>query len=157
MQVSKQNISSPTISGFLQDMESFLPCFLYVNACLLFCRWILCYLQKMLLANSKRELPQLRLMVTCATLSSNVSNSHPQASLTRIYPDTNREKIWFNCLKMPKTTALHMKSYTQHFMRATIPNNVSRLTEFYKKFGTLPILDEKTIISLFRFYLGLDN
>ena len=31
------------------------------------------------------------------------------------------------------------------------------LTELYKKFSTLPITEEKTIISLFRFYLGLDN
>ena len=32
-----------------------------------------------------------------------------------------------------------------------------RLMGFYKKFSTLPIAEEKTIISLFRFYLGLDN
>ena len=32
-----------------------------------------------------------------------------------------------------------------------------RLTEFYKKFSTLPIAQEKNIISLFRFYLRLDN
>jgi len=35
--------------------------------------------------------------------------------------------------------------------------NFKKLSEFYKKFGTLPLAEGRTIISIFRFYLGLDN
>ena len=36
-------------------------------------------------------------------------------------------------------------------------DNFKRLSEFYGKFSTLPLEEEKAIIGLFRFYLGFDN
>ena len=35
--------------------------------------------------------------------------------------------------------------------------NFKKLSEFYKKFGTLPLAEEKAIIGLFRFFLGFDK
>ena len=39
----------------------------------------------------------------------------------------------------------------------TQTENFKRLSEFYGKFSTLPLEEEKAIIGLFRFYLGFDN
>ena len=36
-------------------------------------------------------------------------------------------------------------------------DNFKRLKQFYKKYNALPLSEEKTIIGLFRLYLGLDN
>ena len=44
-----------------------------------------------------------------------------------------------------------LKNYTSYF------ENFKRLSQFYGKFSTLPLEEEKSIIDLFRFYLGFDT
>ena len=34
---------------------------------------------------------------------------------------------------------------------------LKRLTEFYTKFSTLPLVEEKTLVSLFRIFLSFDS
>ena len=127
---------------------------------------------------------QLSVTINCATrsLNASISTLWMKTNWRQIWQDTGKKISWFSCAKMPTTTVHLTKNFTPSYLvsrrkalglfgrtstwcfkimmardfwwTAHHILKISKLSQFYGKFSTLPLDEERTIISLFRFYLG---